>query len=387
MQSESNAFFYSALPVLTRFEGVTDAENYTPLPGDWFLALADIVGSTGAIAEGRYKDVNMAGASVISAILNVLDETDYPFVFGGDGALVAIPPTKRLDARQALSSVCRWVKEELRLDMRVALVPMTDVRKAGRDVGVARFAASSSVSYAMFNGGGASWAEQQMKAGHFLIEEENAAQPDLTGLSCRWDSIPSQRGQIVSLIVSPMSLSTMNEFRDLMVRLIAITSQSSRDSHPVPEKGPPLRYNEQSIEREAHATATPDKRGARKWAIRMQIWLTILLYRFNLSLGRFNARQYAREVAQNSDFRKFDDGLKMTLDVDADQLAQIRSMLETGKGNGICDYGLHSQDSALMTCLVFNPLSHNHVHFIDGASGGYALAASQLVNRPKPTSP
>ncbi|WP_137135779.1 DUF3095 domain-containing protein [Rhizobium sp. FKY42] len=387
MQSESNDFFYSVLPVLTRFEDVTDAENYTSLPDDWFLALADIVGSTGAIAEGRYKDVNMAGASVISAILNVLDQTDYPFVFGGDGALVAIPPTKRLDARQALSSVCSWVKEELRLDMRVALVPMKDVRKAGRDVGVARFAASPSVSYAMFNGGGASWAEQQMKAGHFLIKEESAAHPDLTGLSCRWDAIPSQRGQIVSLIVSPTSPSTMNEFRDLMVRLIAITSHTSRNGNPVPAEGPPLRYNAQNIEREAHATAPPDKRSARKWAIRMQIWLTILLYRFNLSLGRFNARQYARDVAQNSDFRKFDDGLKMTLDVDADQLKQIRSLLETGKGNGICDYGLHSQDSALMTCLVFNPLSHNHVHFIDGASGGYALAASQLVNRPKPMRP
>ncbi len=65
--------------------------NYRPLPDDWALATADIVGSTKAIADGRYKAVNMAGASVISALLNGLGRRDLPFVFGGDGALVALP--------------------------------------------------------------------------------------------------------------------------------------------------------------------------------------------------------------------------------------------------------------------------------------------------------
>lgn len=381
MPQERNDFFYSSLPVLTRFEGVTDAENYAALPSDWYLALADIVGSTDAIADGRYKDVNMAGASVISAVLNVMDETDYPFIFGGDGALVAIPPSKTTEARLALASVRKWVREELQLEMRVALVPVSEIEKVGLNVGVARFAASPSATYAMFNGGGTSWAERQMKAGRFLVDEDDAPFPDLTGLSCRWDAIPSQRGQIVSIIVSPTSSSFMAEFRQMMMKLIAVTARSSRDSHPVPEVGPPLRYNPKSVEREAQAVAGPSKRWERKLAIRLQIWLTIFLYRFNLSLGRFHARQYARDVAQNSDFRKFDDGLKMTVDVDEDQLSEIRAILEDGKTRGICDFGLHSQSSALMTCLVFNPLSHNHVHFIDGANGGYALAASQLASR------
>ncbi len=34
------------VPVLTRFEGVADSANYQPLPDDWVLATADIVGST-----------------------------------------------------------------------------------------------------------------------------------------------------------------------------------------------------------------------------------------------------------------------------------------------------------------------------------------------------
>jgi hypothetical protein len=31
-----------------------------------------------------------------------------------------------------------------------------------------------------------------------------------------------------------------------------------------------------------------------------------------------------------------------------------------------------------MTCLVFSLAESRHVHFIDGADGGYALAALQL---------
>jgi hypothetical protein len=32
----------------------------------------------------------------------------------------------------------------------------------------------------------------------------------------------------------------------------------------------------------------------------------------------------------------------------------------------------------MMTCLVFSLDESRHVHFIDGADGGYALAALQL---------
>ena len=91
MVKAMNDDFFDTLPVFVHFEGVADTGNYKPLPDDWVLATADIVGSTKAIKAGRYKAVNMAGASVISAILNALGKRNYPFVFGGDGALVALP--------------------------------------------------------------------------------------------------------------------------------------------------------------------------------------------------------------------------------------------------------------------------------------------------------
>jgi hypothetical protein len=36
------------------------------------------------------------------------------------------------------------------------------------------------------------------------------------------------------------------------------------------------------------------------------------------------------------------------------------------------------QHNALMTCVVPSPLADDHMHFIDGAAGGYAMAAAML---------
>ena len=105
------------------------------------------------------------------------------------------------------------------------------------------------------------------------------------------------------------------------------------------------------------------------------------------TLGSFDPKEYRRTVASNSDFRKFDDGLKMTIDVDAERLRLIETTLEAAARAGVCRYGLHKQDSALMTCIVPTPLSHDHMHFIDGAAGGYAMAATQLKKRAYPGPP
>ena len=188
MDTQPNEAFFDTLPVFEEFEGVADGDNYRPLPDNWALATADIVGSTKAIASGRYKAVNMAGASVISAILNSVGRRDLPFVFGGDGAFVAIPGSAIEETRHALAAVKTWVGEELELDLRTAIVPMGDIRAQGLDVRVARFQASSEIAYAMFTGGGASWAEAQMKAGNFAVAAAPpGTRPDLTGLSCRWN--------------------------------------------------------------------------------------------------------------------------------------------------------------------------------------------------------
>ena len=100
----ANDGFYAALPVFSDFTQVTDESCFRPLPDDWVVGTADIVGSTKAIAENRYKAVNMAGAAVIVSITNALFGRDFPFVFGGDGASFAVAGADSEAARRAASA-------------------------------------------------------------------------------------------------------------------------------------------------------------------------------------------------------------------------------------------------------------------------------------------
>ena len=66
--SDGSDTFYGGIPVFRGFSSLMDPALYSPLPDDWTIGIADIVESTKAIAEARYKAVNMAGASVIAAV-------------------------------------------------------------------------------------------------------------------------------------------------------------------------------------------------------------------------------------------------------------------------------------------------------------------------------
>ena len=163
--------------------------------------------------------------------------------------------------------------------------------------------------------------------------------------------------------------------------IIAVTAEQNREAHPIPASGPDLAFSAEGIRNEISATAPSSGRIRQRLSIILQIVLTVVLHKLNLPLGSFDARRYKADVAANSDFRKFDDGLMMTVDVDAGHRDRLVQRLEAAERDGVCEFGLHRQDKALLTCFVATALSRDHMHFIDGASGGYALAASQLPEK------
>lgn len=312
------------------FSLVLDPAAYEPLPDDWLIGITDVVNSTPAIKSGRYEDVNFAGASIIAALGNAWGSFDFPFVFRGDGAAFALPPHGIMAATSALRQVASFARTDLDLDLRIGLLPVREIRTSGRDVKVARYAASENATYAMFAGGGLKWAEQQIKNGRYLVKQGRyATKPDLTGLTCDWAPFPSQRGEILSLLVEPDDNTSPEAFAALARRVFAVLDAPSRRSHPVP------------VDNEM------DVKG----------WLA---------------------VASHSDFRKFDDGLRLTLDCTREQIDRVEAMLLLAKARGEINFGLHRQSHALMTCLVPSGSQDSHLHFLDGMGGGYAKAAEMM---------
>src|SRR6202012_5754485 len=207
-----------------------------------------------AIAQARYKAVNMAGASVIAAVTNALEGREFPFVFGGDGASFAVSPGDLDRAREALAATAVWVEESLNLVMRVALVPVAAVRARGFDVRVARFGPSANLSYAMFSGGGLGWAEAAMKRGEFAVAKAApGTQPDLSGLSCRFEEIPSVRGLIVSVLVVPARGADPRAFRKVIEDVVALVERTPDAGRRVRPKAPPLKWPPAGVDYEARA--------------------------------------------------------------------------------------------------------------------------------------
>jgi hypothetical protein len=370
--------FYSSIPVFRGFSSLMDPALYSPLPDDWAIGVADIVESTKAIAEARYKAVNMAGAAVIAAVTNALDGREFPFVFGGDGASFAVSPDDLARARDALAATAIWVKDDLDLVMRVALVPVTAVRAQGLDVRVARFAPSPNLSYAMFSGGGLGWAESAMKRGEFTVPvAPSGAQPDLSGLSCRFEEIPSVRGLILSVLVVPARGADPAAFRKLIEDIVALVERSPDAGRPVPAGGPPLRWPPAGVEFEARAARGGPLFKRRAFVLANTLFVYLVM-RFGISVGGFVPKTYVQQVVENSDFRKYDDGLRMILDCTPELDNALTQRLAQAASAGIARYGLHRQDAAMMTCFTPSALRSDHVHFIDGARGGYASAATAL---------
>ncbi|KUJ73260.1 adenylate cyclase [Ruegeria marisrubri] len=375
--------FYEDLTPLRDFARLADPAQFQPVPQDWVVGVADIVDSTGEIERGRYKTVNMVGAAVIAAMINALEGQQFPFVFGGDGAAFAIPQASASLGRACLATLRRWAQEEFDISLRAAVIPVADIRAAGRDLRVARFAPSDGVDYAMFSGGGLAWAEARMKAGDYTLPlAAPGTQPDLEGLSCRWSNSRAQRGQIVSLVVQPTEHTTEQEFAALAQRLVAISEGLERGGHPVPPGGPPINWPPPGLDIDAHVSRKGGSLALKKLLLLAQNLFIWSLFKTHMRLGSFDPDHYRHMVSSNADFRKFDDGLKMTLDCDQSTLAQIRQVLEDAREKGQARFGMHVQQEAMMTCFVPSAMQDDHVHFVDGASGGYARAAAAMKQQP-----
>ncbi|HKW80351.1 MAG TPA: DUF3095 domain-containing protein [Casimicrobiaceae bacterium] len=371
--------FYDRLPVFEGFANIMDPARYQPLPDDWRIGLTDVVDSSRAIAAGRYKSVNTAGAAAISALGNALPDRKFPFVFGGDGASFAIPACDEEIAAGALAATAAWARDDLELELRTALVPVTAVREQGLSTRVARFGPSKNVSYAMFSGGGLAWAERAMKAGRYALPAAPpGTRPDLSGLSCRWNDIPATHGVIISLLVVPVQHGDP-AFRDLIETLLRELEASAEVARPVPDNAPGVGWPPPGLELEARASR---RRGESLFLRRLRVMAdTLLAYAVLASgvrVGGFDPATYRRQVVENSDFRKYDDNLRMTLDCTPALADRIEQRLAQAERDNIVRYGIHRQPAAIMTCIVPSITESNHVHFVDGAAGGYAVAAQRL---------
>lgn len=377
--STSSSNFFLTLPSFNKFEELTEAKHYRPAPADWFLVLTDVEGSTKAIEEGRYRDINTLGAASITCVYNLLKGVSFPFVFGGDGATFLIPSEWITAVKDKLHDLKSHSKQALGLDLRVGTMSVRELIDAGQTVEVAKFQLHPRKSIALIRGGGLSWAEARIKnepKAYCLSTESQKTGVELTGLSCRWQPIHSRRGKILSLLIAPTDLqkseATLKEVMEVFMRVFDRDLERANPIHTL------------NIEYKSLGQCIKDEKWFHfgEWGLNyfyrlLEIFLCVWVFRLKL-FSPFNAKAYLESIPTHSDYRKLDDTLRMTLDCSIPQAQRIADELEQLHQRGSIFFGIHESDSALMTCFVENLNEGGHIHFIDGSGGGYALAAKKL---------
>jgi len=373
--------FYTELKPFTDFIDFTRPELYRQAPGDWLVVISDVRGSTDAIKAGHYKWVNMAGATTIVALANILGTTDFPFVFGGDGATALVPGERRAELERVLSAARAHVFEAFGLKLVTGLIEHSELIAAGTPISVARFMLPGGPSIAFFSGEGLSSAEKWVKSGRGVIAEHayHDQADAIKGLSCRWAPLKSARGAMLSILVRPcekgeQALATLHR---LLVEIEKIADLEAPEANPIKIR----RLSAERIWRAARAEARIQ--GPRYFflaicKIAAEMILVRILRLLKFKFANIDIDKYIDSLPAHSDFRKFDETLRMVIDCSAEMQKAIRALLERERAAGTIYFGLHASPTALMTCFLRRLEEGGHVHFVDGNDGGYAMAAVEL---------
>lgn len=366
-----------------------EIRRHVAVPEDWWIVVADVIGSTRAIEAGDYKKVNTAGVACIAAVVNVDRSIDLPFAFGGDGATFAIPNNLFEPVASALRGSQRLSRLSFGLNLRAGLVKVGNLTRQGLGVDVAKVRLSPHMTQSAFSGRGWIEAEKLVKSpdaqGVVIVQEDGPAEANFDGFECRWQGVPNFNGHKLSLLVagiSPNPEVNLQTYQDVSDKIQAIYGDVA-NYHPLQPGHLHLAFSPLLLSHEWRV-----RTGDLTWRKRLGYFMKMLLqnlagvYLFarNLDTKEVRWSNYRKEMVDNSDFRKFDGMLRMVMDGNDAQAGELEQYLNSQFRAGLLVYGMHKSREALVTCLV-QSYNGNHLHFVDGSDGGYALAARGLKHQ------
>ncbi len=380
----STISFYKEIKEIKDFSQIMEDQNYCRIPEDWYVLVSDVKNSTKAIEEGMYKQVNFVAALTIIGVLNIDKNLEFPYIFGGDGASLIIPPNLLDKSKIVLKETAKKAKDVFDLDLRVGIVSLKEIEKRGSFIEITKFKVSKDYSQAIVRGNGLELAEHLLKKEYktFKIADDFTCDyiPDFLGLECRWEDIKSPKDETSSLLIKSTNPEKSNVIYQNTLNKIHEIAGSYNQRNPIKEINQlVISFNPMVLNAEASVfTSNIFSRFFLILRLFIENILGLILIKF--SIGQWS--DYKNRVIRTTDTEKFDDMLRMVISTDKAQTKELEEYLEKEYQEGHLVYGIHKSDSALMTCLIFERHG-KHIHFVDSSNGGYALASKELKRRLK----
>lgn len=361
---------------------VADKSRFSRVPEDWYAIAADIRNSTEAIKNGNHDQVNLVATGSVIAILNLAYSKNItiPFFFGGDGATMLIP-SELLEASMAALNQHRInTQENFGFELKIGSISIKEIYASGVSLDISKVKISDVFNVPIVLGEGLQFAENLIKTNYNESEISNTKIPDLLnleGMECKWDKIspPETNQEVVSLIVVSNKGEDPSEIFSKVLKNIDTIYGSLNRRKPISVKRLKLKTSLRRLNNEMHA-----KLGKYDGFYFLNNWLKTTFgdyYLKNFTSGK----NYLKKLVELTDTLTIDGRINTVITGTPEQRKSLVSYLDNLEAKGKIKYGLHVSKQSVMSCYVRDMKKDDHIHFVDGAGGGYTKAANQLKNK------
>ena len=373
--------YYSKLPIsdLPVGELLVEDHLFYRLPEDWHIVITDIKNSTAAVQSGQHRIVNLVAAGSIIAALNMARKRDIliPFFFGGDGATMIVPGSMVHELVEALNQLSANTKRDFNLDLRVGKMPVQAVYAQSLDLRISKVRLFPIFHIPLLLGNGLRYAEERIKEETKRVTREVAglATLDLEGMECRWDVVkpPLEKEEVVCLLVDVPADQMQGPILKKVLDAIEDIYGDQRMRNPISTPRLKLKTTLDTIRDEMRV-----RLGRSSPVYLLKNWILTLSgkWYFNTKSGR----TYINNLVQLSDTLVLDGRLNTVISGQVSQRDRLIGKLATWEAAGELHFGIHISSESIISCYM-RDRQNQHIHFVDGAGGGYTQAAKMLKEK------
>lgn len=354
---------------------------FSAVPKNWHVILTDIKGSTGAVLSGASQNVNYIATGSIVTILNLAFKAKIvvPFFFGGDGATFLVPDVLVELAVKKLMAYQSNVMQTFGLDLRVGSIPVEEIYKQGFKIRLSKYGLTKFFAIPVILGDGLNYAEDVIKDEFYKLDQATGELEDfdLDGMQCRWDQIspPADLQEILTLLIATPEVDKQALAFSKVLKAIDEIYGSVRKRQPISVEKLKLNTTYKRIKTEMR-----NRIGKIKFFELLQTW-------FVTSFGPIyfltnHGKRYLKRLVEMSDTLVMDGKINTVISGTAAQREKLFKVLDDLENGKEIIYGFHISNASVMSCYV-RDMKDDHIHFVDGAEGGYTKAAGILKGKVK----
>jgi hypothetical protein len=360
---------------------IADLSQYTTTAETDLLIMTDIVDSTSAVAQGRYKEITIAVTKAIAALRNACSHHETQVQHGGDGFIAKSHVSNLFKISGVLWEMKESINRKYGFGLYASIWTKKELDGLGIKVYHRHFLQSNGSRQWQIHCSEMHKLENRLKSGfESAFRFVGGLTTNADGFRCDFTPVKHKRAQFACCIISLVE----QDVTDRMIttrEILKIIQQHSTHGLSSPIKKTDLHWltNRQMLEDLSVES--------NYYKLRLFVnWWFIFMNKLkcNRILPLNSLPFISKKVADSVDHIKYDGNLKFVISVNNDDRTKFEGHLNALAKESRIKLGIHWSKAAIITCSVNGP--HENLHFIDGLDGGLTLAAANLKTKLKQSS-